>query len=40
MTASSGFLATIVTIALVITIIAPFALALFWIKDWRNKKLW
>jgi hypothetical protein len=40
MTVSASFLATIVSVALLITIIAPVALVLFWIKDWRNGKLW
>lgn len=40
MTISADMLATIVSIALLITIIAPVALVLFWIMDWRNGKLW
>lgn len=40
MTLSSDFLATVVTIALCITAIAPVVLALIWIKDWKDEKLW
>ena len=30
----------VVTLALIITVISPVALAYLWIKDWRSKKLW
>lgn len=40
MTISADMLQVIVSVALLITIIAPVALLLFWIKDWRNGKLW
>ncbi|MGD8741971.1 MAG: hypothetical protein PVH46_00980 [Granulosicoccaceae bacterium] len=40
MTISADLLATIVSVALLITIIAPVTLVLLWIKDWKNGKLW
>lgn len=40
MTISASFLELVVTLALVITIISPLALAYLWIKDWKGKKLW
>jgi hypothetical protein len=40
MTISADFLAVVITVALLITIIAPVALFLVWIRDWRNGKLW
>jgi len=40
MTISANFLAVIVYIALLITIIAPVALLAIWIKDWKHGKLW
>lgn len=40
MNISADFLAVVVSLALFITIIAPVALILFWIRDWRNGKLW
>ena len=40
MTISATLLAVIVSVALLITIIAPVALVVFWIRDWRNGKLW
>ena len=40
MTISADFLTAIVSIALLITIIAPVALLVIWIKDWRGGKLW
>lgn len=40
MSISATFFALVVILALVITLIAPVALMLFWIKDWRNNELW
>lgn len=37
---SANTMALIVTIALAITIIAPIALLIIWIKDWKGGKLW
>ena len=37
---SSGALGIIVSVALLITIVAPIALILIWIKDWKSGKLW
>jgi hypothetical protein len=30
----------IVTLALVVTIISPIVLIIFWVKDWKDRKLW
>jgi len=40
MMASSGFLSTLVSIALTFTIIAPVVLIILWIKDWIRGQLW
>jgi hypothetical protein len=40
MIVSSGFLSTMVTIALSVTIIAPIVLIILWIKDWKKGQLW
>lgn len=40
MIVSSGFLGTMVSIALVVTIIAPLVLLILWIKDWMKGQLW
>lgn len=40
MTLSSEFLATVVSIALCITTVAPVVLTLIWIRDWKDGKLW
>lgn len=37
---SSGFLAVMVTIALVVTMIAPVYLLFTWIRDWIKGQLW
>lgn len=30
----------IITVALVITIVSPIVLIVFWIRDWKEKRLW
>ena len=40
MIASSEFLGIMVSIALVITVIAPVVLIILWIKDWLKGLLW
>jgi hypothetical protein len=30
----------IITIALAITIVSPIVLIVFWIRDWKGKRLW
>lgn len=40
MTISADILAMVISIALLITIIAPVVLMIIWIKDWRNGRLW
>jgi hypothetical protein len=30
----------VITAALAITVISPIALVIFWIKDWKDRKLW
>jgi hypothetical protein len=40
MIVSTTFLTIMVGIALFITVLAPIALLVFWIKDWKDKKLW
>lgn len=40
MIVSSGFLAVMISIALVVTIIAPIILIILWFKDWKEGQLW
>jgi len=40
MTASLGFLSTLVGIAVLITAISPLILIIIFIRDWKGKKLW
>lgn len=40
MIASSFFLTVMVTIAVLVTIAAPFILVILWIKDWKEGQLW
>ena len=40
MIVSSGFLSTMVGIALAITVIAPVILVILWIRDWIKGQLW
>jgi hypothetical protein len=40
MTVSTGFLAFVVTVALIATAIAPIVLLYLWIKDLRRGELW
>ncbi len=40
MMVSSGFLATLVTVALVITIVSPLLLLVLLINDWRQGRQW
>lgn len=40
MTASAGFLALIVTIAVTISTVTPFILIYLWIRDWKKQQLW
>ena len=40
MTISVTFLTVAVSAALLITLIAPFALVVMWIKDWMKQRLW
>ena len=40
MTISSTVLAVLVTIALIITTIAPIVLLTLFVRDWRRGKLW
>lgn len=40
MTITVGFLSTMVTIALAVTILAPVVLLWLWIKDMRRGQLW
>ena len=40
MTVSAGFLATIVSIALAITLVATIGIVILWFRDWKRKKLW
>jgi len=40
MTASISFLSILVGIALVMTIIAPLALLVLWLRDWKRGRLW
>ena len=37
---SAGLLTFIVSLALLVTIIAPIVLLVLWIKDWRKDQLW
>ncbi|MEJ2143350.1 MAG: hypothetical protein P8Y24_13565 [Gammaproteobacteria bacterium] len=40
MIASSGFISVMVSIALMVTIIAPIVLIILWLKDWKKGQLW
>jgi hypothetical protein len=40
MTASVSFLATLVYLALTITLLAPLVLLGLWIRDWIRKEIW
>lgn len=40
MTASEGFLSTMVTGALALTIVAPITLIILLIVDWKKGRLW
>ncbi len=40
MTISVTALATLVSTATVVTMLAPFVLIVFWIRDWRKGQLW
>ena len=40
MIVSAGFLGVMITLALVVTMIAPVILIVLWIKDWKEGKLW
>ena len=40
MIVSVNFLELVVSLALIVTVISPVALAYLWIKDWKSKKLW
>jgi len=40
MTISAGMLAFVVSVALVVTIVAPIVLVVLWIKDVRKGELW
>jgi hypothetical protein len=40
MTVSTGFLAVVVTVAVIATAIAPIVLLYLWIKDIRRGELW
>jgi len=40
MTATAGFLATMVTVALAVTTLAPLVLLVMLIRDWKKGQLW
>ncbi len=40
MTASVAFFSNLVTIALLVTLISPFLLLLFLLRDWKKRTLW
>ena len=40
MTASTGFLGTLVTVCLVVTAAAPVVLLIMLVRDWRKGNLW
>lgn len=40
MTASTGFLAFIVTAAVAVSTLTPLILIYLWIRDWIKKQLW
>ena len=40
MIVSSTFLSVMVTLALLVAIIAPIALLVLWVKDWKKGQLW
>lgn len=40
MSVSVGFLTIMVSVALGVTLVAPIALMLLWLRDWRKGKLW
>ena len=37
---SVNFLATLVSIALAVTLVSPFILLILWFRDWRKGRLW
>jgi hypothetical protein len=40
MIVSPGFLAIMISAALVVTTITPIVLIILWIKDWKEGQLW
>ena len=40
MMVSVTFLTIMVTIALLVTMLAPLVLLIYWIKDWKKGQLW
>lgn len=40
MTVSVSFLSVMVSIALAVTVVAPIALLILWINDWKKGQLW